>query len=482
MDLITVTEHLNAIKRTCLFCNCNKDLADKIGVPSQANNNNFDKVGQDKRFVIYEMFNKEYQEYVGSTEFLLSDFLDEYQKTSEYFINNEWAQSTILSQKETILEIIRYVFFDNELPNKIAIRRFVTQIYDPVGEDFKLKKLNIGILLLLLYKVIPTYDSRMGAVENIKDDYAKVKDLLSECYERFGVTEDHTSICIFDICLKDKVFELNRISLITLFYKVINHILNSINPLNTFDNLAHFNIEGIWIDKENKDLFFEIDENDQCYFMKAYRVDKMYAYYTWYGLSILQHETVDPKKRLQLCTVHPKGRKKHLLKEQLGSLDTSSDYLLFDDEDRPREMTLIPNQHHPNYEFNAKKLHRLSQKDMEKFYAELESKKLVDKYEKYKSEYIPDSEIYAITREFIYVISGNNEHEGEIKFLYKIPKERYIEDDIYDINIYDSVGECIIANDGPYLGFERIGLYIDIRTEEKMLEAGIELVKYNEII
>ena len=45
-----------------------------------------------------------------------------------------------------------------------------------------------------------------------------------------------------------------------------------------------------------------------------------------------------------------------------------------------------------------------------------------------------------------------------------------------------TIRECIIANDGPYLGFERIGLYIDIRTEEKMLEAGIELVKYNEII
>jgi hypothetical protein len=63
-----------------------------------------------------------------------------------------------------------------------------------------------------------------------------------------------------------------------------------------------------------------------------------------------------------------------------------------------------------------------------------------------------------------------------------IPKERYIKYDIHDINIYDSVGECIVANDGPYLGFERIGLHIDIRTDDKLLEACIERVKPTEII
>ena len=66
MDIKTITSQLNAIKRTCLFCNSHEELANRTGIQSLKNNNNFDKVGEDKRVAIYEEFNEEYQTYAES--------------------------------------------------------------------------------------------------------------------------------------------------------------------------------------------------------------------------------------------------------------------------------------------------------------------------------------------------------------------------------------------------------------------------------
>ena len=101
-----------------------------------------------------------------------------------------------------------------------------------------------------------------------------------------------------------------------------------------------------------------------------------------------------------------------------------------------------------------------------------------DKYEKYQTEYIPHSDIYAITHKFIY-ISTPSLSDGK---LFRIPRDKYSDKGILTINIDDSGGEIVIARQGPYLAFEKIGLYIDVRTEEKMKEAGVERVEINEII
>ena len=492
MDLITVTEHLNAIKRTCLFCNCNKDLADKIGVPSQANNNNFDKVGQDKRFVIYEMFNKEYQEYSKSIKVELMDFMEEYKETSLFYNNNELATNKAISTKEAILDIIGCTYFSQGLPKDRKVSKFISTIYDHKTDRLIPTNVNIPLLLLLLYKVIPTYMSKGGTVSDIRLDYAKVKELASECYERFSITEDKSMLIIYedmfdvtdgnampcetkeDINKKESKYKLNRMSLITLFESVINNIWNTGHIESILDYSRYFDLDGLWVDRKTKDIVYEIEKVNPYYQITVYHLGMTTGTYTLYGMII--HERSDG--RLLFETTHPRGRARLTLNETLGCLDSSSHYVIFDNYDYPEKIELEDIVKHPNYDFNVKTLFRLSQQENNELTKRIKSLELKDKYEKFQTEYITDSDLFAITRKFIY-ISSPNLPDGQ---LYRIPREMDSNKGIKNINIDDRCGECVIAQEGPYLAFEKIGLYIDIRTEEKMLEAGIELVKYNEII
>ena len=195
MDIQTITDYLNAIKRTCLFCNTQDELAEKTGVQSLAKNNNFDKVGEDKRFAIYELFEEEYQTYSESPSVRLSELMREYEKTSEFFNDNELAKWQLLSEKETILEIMGCIFHSHELPeSNRRLKNFVAQLYDPEWDKFKIPGINLCILLLIAYKALPTYKSRKGDVADIQADYAKVKDLLDTFYSRYAFLEDNHRI------------------------------------------------------------------------------------------------------------------------------------------------------------------------------------------------------------------------------------------------------------------------------------------------
>lgn len=473
MDIKTVTQHLNAIKRTCLFCNSNEDLADRTGIPSLVNNNNFDKVGSDKRVATFESFNKEYQEYSNSIKVELKDFMEQYEDTSEFYKNNELAKIHAISTKRGILDIIGCIFFSQGLPKDRKVSRFISTIYDHEKDALIQKNVNIPLLILILYRIIPTYTSKGGYVRDISLDYALIKELATECYERFGITDEKTLLELFEKKFDDKR-KLNRMALITLFESVINNIYITTNTGSLLDYYRSFDIEGIWIDRMDKDIIYEIEGNSPYYQMTIIHLGKTIATYALYALVI----TENSNGCLMLETTHPRGRARKLLNEKIGSLDSSAHYVTFDDEDCPGVIELEDIKRHANYDFNASKLYRVTEKEEEELIKRIESLELKDKYEKYQTEYIPHSNIYAITHKFIY-ISTPSLSDGK---LFRIPRDKYSDKGILTINIDDSGGEIVIARQGPYLAFEKIGLYIDVRTEEKMKEAGVEQVGINEII
>lgn len=65
--------------------------------------------------------------------------------------------------------------------------------------------------------------------------------------------------------------------------------------------------------------------------------------------------------------------------------------------------------------------------------------------------------------------------------MYKISRNKYIDDNILEINVDDLAGVAVIAQKGPYIGFEKIGLYIDISSKEKLIESEVEIVQFNDI-
>ena len=474
MDIETITEYLNAIKRTFLFCNSNDELAARIGVPSLANNNNFDKVGQDKRIATFELFNNEYQECSKSKEVELTDFMEAYRVTSKFYKDKELASNKAISNMESILGLIGWFFFSQGLPKDRKVCRFISEIYDSENETLINDGIDFSLLLLLIYKVIPTYTSRSGTASDIRIDYAKVKELSSECYERFGITEDRPMLDLFKKKVKEGTDEErvpSRMELITLFESVLNNIYNTRNVETLLNSYRYFDIEGLWVDRINPDIVYEIEENDPYYQMTVYHIGMTEVTYTIYSLVIF--ESAD--RRLVFETTHPRGRARKLLNEEIGSLDHSSHYVRFDSEDNPEEIKLEDIIRHPNYDFNVSTLYRASEKKTEDLIGRIESLNMKDKYEEYQTERITDSEPYAITRKFIYIHSPNLE-EGQ---LYRVPRDRYRDQGIMSITVDDNCAECIIARQGPYLGFEKIGLYIDIRDTEKMKEAGVECVSFN---
>ena len=263
MDIGTITKHLNAIKRTCLFCNSNEELAERTGVPSLANNNNFDKVGSDKRVATFMSFNKEYQEYSSSMKVELMDFMEMYNETSEFYKKNELGSSKSISTKEAILDIIGCIFFSQGLPKDKKVCKFISMIYEHKTDTIIHPDVNIPLLLLIIYKIIPTYTSKSGNVSDISLDYAKLKALSSECYERFSITDDWTMLEVFERRFgitdeKTTPSKLNRMALITLFESVINNIYNTVNTGSLLDCYRYFDIEGIWADRQNKDIVYVI--------------------------------------------------------------------------------------------------------------------------------------------------------------------------------------------------------------------------------
>ena len=154
MDINSITDRLNAIKRTFLFSNSREEFAAKVRIPSLANNNNFDKVGEEKRIAIFDSLDEEYQKYQQSSDFTLEDMLLNYECTSEFYTNNELSKQPILSEKENLLKMMECLFFTHELTDNKKLNKFIQDIYNLENDKIRIPNLDLSILLLLLYKVM----------------------------------------------------------------------------------------------------------------------------------------------------------------------------------------------------------------------------------------------------------------------------------------------------------------------------------------
>ena len=255
-------------------------------------------------------------------------------------------------------------------------------------------------------------------------------------------------------------------------------VVYSVDPniiFSSHENHRYFDLDGIWVDKINKDTYYEISMVLPGYEMDVYEVCGTEVKVSKYALEILLNED----SSLTLVTTHPRGRARNLLQKikkpnavKLSRLDFSTHEMTLNNYKTPSEIILEDIVRHPNYDFNIDRLYKLNDEESEAIAKFINSQNIVDKYEKFKSEYIPGSRIYAITRDFIYITPD----ETESDFLYKISREKYIDEGILRINADDLAGLVVIAQEGPFIAFEDISLYIDIRDEEKLKEAEIEKI------
>lgn len=469
MNIDLITNRLNAIKRTHLFYNSNEELAEKVGVPSLAKNNNFDKVGEDKRIAIYDNLDEEYKRLTGSSDVKLDNLMDEYEATSDFYVNNELAKQSFLSQKESIIEILKCIFITHTLPENRKLKKIMNIIYNPERDQFRLVNFNISIFILLLYKIIPTYNSKTGPIADINADYNSIKSIIRDYHDTFSVFEENLNVKFFEHSLKSGTISLNRLSLIILLDQVV-YITDKDSKIDTYDLYRYYKIDGVWVDNINKNVFYEITMSIPGYDLIVCEIGFSEIKYTKYKMEIFLEE-----EKISMFTTHPRGRARYLQNLKLQQLDYSYHYIELDDYTYPTTIKIYDKERHPNYDFNINFLYRANEEQESLFYEKAKSLKQIDKFESYKSEYLPESRIFAITSDFIYIVPP--EHD----FLYKISRNKYIDDNILEINVDDLAGVAVIAQKGPYIGFEKIGLYIDISSKEKLIESEVEIVQFNDI-
>lgn len=138
MEQQELTDKLNAIRRTFLFCNSLQEFALKTGIPSMEHNNNFDKVGADKKYVVFSTFENELKEIAQDNEASLKNLLDEYELTSGFYVNEDLRRKKYLSNMDSVLSIVESIYFTHVLPEDRKLSKLVNSLYDPESDRLKI--------------------------------------------------------------------------------------------------------------------------------------------------------------------------------------------------------------------------------------------------------------------------------------------------------------------------------------------------------
>lgn len=477
MDKQDLTDKLNAIRRTFLFCNSLDELAKETGIPSIVDNNNFNKIGEDRQIAVFRHFEEELERIADFYTASLTELLDEYKATSEFYSMEDLKRKTYLCTEESVLAIMESIYLNHSLPTadkKLA--KFVGMIYDPDIDKLLIPGLNPAILVLLMTNIIPGYNSRNGKVTDINADYKKVTELM----KKFG---NHATLV--GNRLKDEIekkirkgeIRLNRVGIIVLLDYYISNIDFCNNKRHELSEIySYYNIDGLWVDVADTptpSIFYNINYNGMTYNMEMSDISKIPIQYILFSVETLYNEY---NNTIEFITTNPRGRTKAVLRKQIDILDYSLHTIELLDKNgmpnykNPKIIRLSPIYLHNSYEFQAKELYKATEAQVSEYEKAIESRRCQDKYEKYKSEYDADTHILAITQNYIYVKAR------EPETVYRINKSKYDDRYISSVDIDSPAGIATIASESPYIGFEKIGLYIDVRDENSLSEKGVEKI------
>lgn len=278
-DFIT---DLNAINRTYLFFNDRKELEDFTGI-SFSNHNTAAKASFEKRYTAFQKLADDAQKIYGID---LKQLLEIYAELSETIA----TEKPSMSKKSNIYELLDSFIFDDEIA------------------DYSLR---MAVMILILTKLLPKFNSRMGSVENLLGDFEKFYALIDDYCKAtgkitFGYIDIHRE-SLYAAAPK----KLSRIMLISIAADVLLTIRNYNNEKSKYAAAAKFRNEvydltGIYCnyDGDNTRDFWLLEYDDderKNYFLSHYvKVDEHYEY-TIYQMLVkdfrgLNHFTIMSEK------------------------------------------------------------------------------------------------------------------------------------------------------------------------------------------
>lgn len=371
----------------------------------------------------------------------------------------------------TCYELAEYVCGNHELPHDKKLVALCYRIYDV---DRDLSKVNVAFLILLILGVVDTDSDIKNRIDN---DFATMTSfaekffvshsphddcpLLNIYAREFGLTDNHNRfymMCLFDIILLTVSLGCNNEY---EFYQSWNE------SKRVFDVC-----DCIWKDDDEDNLFYQFDYTpaDYGYILTQYlimpcsRTVKLIKYSVcfYYG---------DGDNRLEFFVLHPRGSYYAATgKEKVSLNEKAWLYCEVDDRIRPDNIVFTKKEKKPNFDFNAKKIVRLGEKESSSIIEFLNNDQtiLIDLYEKYTARYLEGTEIYALTHENIFIRDIVND-DG----FYCVPVA--LDERLAEIKLDDLAGLCKIG-DVLYISFEPFNINYDISSDDKMHSCGIKKV------
>ena len=349
-------------------------------------------------------------------------------------------------------ELLRYIYPPYSQENLNDAKK-------DIFEDIVNQKINVTLLLLMILKALPGYESKEGNVFNISRIYRNVLDFLED------YTKDNQ---LFNtIPAIKKADEENHKSRLTLIYHtevILDVYYSYYTSKDCYDqsllmkqSVVNLDLDGFWNnsnDEGKTTSFWQIERalNDGTYFVTSWHKNSDNVL-CGIRFTVLLIETTDHK--LMAYVMHPQAIK-HRIE---GKPYTDEDHAWFESPmpkiDNPDNL-MFERVMDSNVWCTSINITRVTNDALIETYDKwFDSYKTFMKYEQYNYHLKPS--LYAITQNHLYIQIGKSSR------YYQIPSDVY--DGLKNVKLNDLVG-IMTMNDKEYIVFDELLLYIEINDEE----------------
>lgn len=513
-------EKLQVILHTCLLYNSSKALGNHVNYVLHGKGN---KGFKDKnkplsqlRF-IYKGLCTEVKDNTHN-DLNLDELLNDYKIVSKYYNSLRRSYSIDMQAKDQKNKNLLFALLDYTLVDKEKAKQKYASIlginkYETIAKEFAKKSAEIELfeplILLLMTRLLPQYNTKQTEVDNIFDDFYMLVDFLRE-YSQQSLVNSFIGDAPFltrwineiqkkreemlkkkenvDIVkLEDDSQILNRLNLIYGTANFLGPFYIFSNKQNTGEYINSLDpyfpdLDGFWtITKEKTTTFWIFEKQYNCFFLTEYEkktdsFGRPTLEYTCYECEMYyEHDNI------LFCVTHPKASYNIVKNDSLNN-ELKSFFYVNMRKIRKGNNTIIESIElepscNPNGWFSPTKFYR--DKDESDHKADITRSLLVNKFP--ETEYTFDWCLAAITPQFLYLeinkkdrmLMHASDKETTCIFL-MVPKN--LNPALQDIDFKTPFGIITFSDKTVYIGSANHLLYYEITFPEQREKLGIKLV------
>ncbi len=390
-------------------------------------------------------------------------FLQQYEAVSEFYRNHIQGKKSL--DKPECAVIIAHSLYHSHLPSGVKkLDAILDLIHDFEYNCRKGKYLDIDILLLIIIRALPPMALR-GPKEDpdFLEEWNRVKLYLHQCDAFRNMYEDNPLIEELESDIDNGRIPLNRLSCLSVIAIFNEYLERASHPKEMDKDLVFFELDGLWQNYRDGKLF---DADTYYRFIlggQGYDFIE-YKFYPSYVKRALYHGSFQiEEKGRSFAVVHPKGSYETVMGKPVGQNHVIWYKADVDDIETPTRIQLEQFKGGKGFDLFLDTLLKIPADKTDILMETIESSetKIVDAFSKYTCVYPNPFGVYAITKEYIYLMDPA--HEGHF---FKVPKA--IDERLDTITVDSMAGVISVGDeDNWWLGFESIALYLSPTQCEK---------------